>query len=89
MAFIAAPLVTAHPPPEIRAAMKSCQGAIAIDQPTMPAAVKAAPQIVVAAKPKARCTSGRKTMIAAPPKKCVVTAAEITAIDQPFVSCKL
>jgi hypothetical protein len=83
MAFIAAPLVAAHPAPLGNAAANSCHGSRAFDQARMPSAAKATPACVTRAMPKRRCASGRHVTSMALNRKWAVIAAETLDIAQP------
>ncbi len=86
MALMAAAPVAAHPAPLKTVATKSCQGDAAAAQPRTPTARDSAPALVTAGMPKRRYSAGRFATMAAPTRKCTVTAAETSASGQPRVA---
>ena len=86
ISLTAAAPIAAQLAPLNSVATKSCQGAVALAQPTTPTAKKIEPAFVAAGTPKRIWSVGKLATTTAPMTKCVVTAVEIKATGQPLFS---
>jgi len=87
MALTAAALSATQPAPLKIVATKSCQGETAAAHASTPAASDTAPARVTAGRPKRRYSAGRLATVAAPTRKCTVTAVDTIASDHPRAAC--
>ena len=86
MALSAAALIAPQPAPLSALTANSCQGAVTVAQPTIPAASDSAPAFVTVAAPKRRCKAASLAPVTAPTRKCRLTAVETSTSGQPRVS---